>query len=227
MSPQTSSGNNEWWGVSHEYGWVILDRNIATNRPGKGGKLVFLRCKDWTHFEEERKKWEPPHYVFADRYLETLHASALLNARNALQELKKQFEHKKEEFYSAVIRARHHQFLADRGLSGRGTRRAVERNRASFCWNCKQPVDNSIDLECSVCRWIICGSCGACGCTYGGIIQLQVTPESKVTLPVNPEERTKNEGRVFSSFKEASQYAKESLGLKLSRTSDGNEWKVE
>ena len=168
MSSKINSDNTEWWGVSQDHGWVVLDRNISTNRPGKREKLVFLRCKDWTHFEEERKKWEAPYFVFADRYLETLHATELLDARNELQQLKEQFKHKKEDFYSALVKARHCHFLADKGLSGQESRRAGGRKRASVCWNCKQPVNNAIDFECSACHWIICGSCGACGCTYGG-----------------------------------------------------------
>ena len=34
----------------------------------------------------------------------------------------------------------------------------------SHCYACKTTVDNSHDLECARCGWIICGHCGACGC---------------------------------------------------------------
>ena len=37
--------------------------------------------------------------------------------------------------------------------------------RVSHCYACKTTVDNSYDLECARCGWIICGHCGACGCS--------------------------------------------------------------
>ncbi len=37
-------------------------------------------------------------------------------------------------------------------------------HRVSHCYACKTTVDNSYDLECAGCGWIICGHCGACGC---------------------------------------------------------------
>ncbi len=79
MSIHGKPEKDEWWGFSPEHGWVILDRNIATNRPGKGGNLVFLRCRDWTHYEEDCDRWEPPYYSFTDRYLESLNESESLD----------------------------------------------------------------------------------------------------------------------------------------------------
>ena len=35
------------------------------------------------------------------------------------------------------------------------------------CYSCKEELDNSVDLECSNCGWIVC-ICGACGCGYSG-----------------------------------------------------------
>ena len=215
--------NNEWWGFSPKHGWVVLDRNITTNRPAIPGKLIFLRCKDWTSYEEERKKWEPPLYIFSDQYLESLSENIALETQKILDDLKYEYAHKKEEFYSSVVQERHRQFLNDAGRVAPATRKARKKNRSSNCWNCKQPVDNSIDLECVACGWIICGSCGACGCTYGGIISNHPHED----FPKQPEKETTSQDSVFQSFKEASQYAKENPGLKILRTNDGSGWKVE
>lgn len=38
-------------------------------------------------------------------------------------------------------------------------------HRSTHCWNCKTPIDNRFDIECRVCLWIICPSCGACEIT--------------------------------------------------------------
>lgn len=41
------------------------------------------------------------------------------------------------------------------------------RRRVTHCYNCHEPLDNSVDIECVACGWILC-ACGACGCGYGG-----------------------------------------------------------
>ncbi len=227
MSSENKTIKDEWWGLSPEHGWVVLDRNIATNRPGKAGKLIFLRCKDWSSYEEERKRWDPPYYFFSDRYLETLSGNEALEAQKSLNAIKAEYKHKKVEFYSSVVQERHRQFLEDAGRVAPEIRKARKKSRASYCWNCKQQVDNSIDLECSACGWIICSSCGACGCTYGGSVSNHANPEVREENLPNNECQIISQSSVFQSFKEASQYAKENPGLKLSRTNDGSGWKVE
>ncbi len=228
MPKQAGITKDEWWGFSSQYGWVVLDRKIATNRPGKSGKLVFLRCSDWVRFEDDRERWDRPYYIFSERYLEALNENEASVERAALEKLKDEYQKTKEEFYSSVVQERHRQFLEKSGRIAPETVRAKKTNRASYCWNCKQPVDNSIDLECSGCGWIICGSCGACGCTYGASETTYRPGERAEESP--PQERPPplaRDEKIFSSFKDARQYAKENPGYKLSRTGDGNSWKVE
>ena len=60
----------------------------------------------------------------------------------------------------------HETFLQSRNLPSKGVQYASKRHsRTTHCWNCKGHLDNSSDLECSSCGWIIC-RCGACGCGY-------------------------------------------------------------
>ena len=166
MNNQIISKNSEWWGMSSEHGWVVLDRYIPTNRPGNEGKLVFLRCKDWHHFEEERNKWNSPNYIFSDRYIEKLTGVKLVHSKSELQELRDVFLQKKDELYAAIIKDLHESFLAQHGLKAREALKAIKEPRANVCWNCRSTVSNSVDLECSTCHWIICSYCGACGCTH-------------------------------------------------------------
>jgi hypothetical protein len=63
-----------------------------------------------------------------------------------------------------TVRA-HQTFLRQRGLANQGTRLGLGRGRITHCYNCKRHLDNSIDVECAGCGWIIC-ECGACGCGY-------------------------------------------------------------
>lgn len=59
----------------------------------------------------------------------------------------------------------HHNFLRKRGLPSYGVRARTKGklHRVTHCWSCKGPLDNSVDIECNNCGWIIC-TCGACNC---------------------------------------------------------------
>jgi hypothetical protein len=50
----------------------------------------------------------------------------------------------------------------------RPAKRDSSRRRVTHCYACQQDLDNSIDIECIACNWILC-SCGACGCGYAGL----------------------------------------------------------
>lgn len=71
-----------------------------------------------------------------------------------------------EEQARRSLAERHAQYLASTGLANNGTRLASSRNfhRTPPCWRCGKQLDNSADIECISCGWIIC-SCGACGCS--------------------------------------------------------------
>ena len=66
-----------------------------------------------------------------------------------------------------LIQERHRLKVVESGKQYLGVRpaRKVKRNRVARCYACKSTLDNSINMECSSCGWILC-SCGACGCGY-------------------------------------------------------------
>ena len=66
---------------------------------------------------------------------------------------------------AGTLEDRHRRFLRERGLPDNGIRQAIARmrHRVTHCWSCHDDLDNSIDVECATCGWIIC-DCGACGC---------------------------------------------------------------
>ena len=210
----------EWWGFSSEHGWVLLDRNKPNNRPGKKGNYTFLRCRDWVEYEENYKNWQAPHYIFSKQYFINLTGSKASEEKRILQKLKDEYRSRKEELYLSLVQKRHKQFLENAGLATSEIRKAKGRHRTNNCWNCGQLVDNSIHLECLTCGWIICDSCGACGCARRestGANHCLKNDESQVPLPTS----------VFQSLEEAKQYAKEKPGSKLSRINNGSAWKVE
>jgi len=82
--------DTEWWGFSREHGWVVLDRKLASNRPGIRDDLVFFSCRNSATFIETRANWKRPDYQFAPNYLreltgqDALDASATLDGYKAL-----------------------------------------------------------------------------------------------------------------------------------------------
>ncbi len=202
-----------WWGYSLEHGSVALDRTITQNRPGSQRKLLFVRCRDWVCYEENRESWNPPNYVYG-----------LVDPT-----LIEQFRAKKIEIYASLVHERHSVFLQNNGLTVRETKYAKSHKRArvSVCWNCHKPLNNVIDLECSACEWIVCGACGACGCGYKKDDETNSNSELPPFIPMPIDEEMKKNQIVFDSFQEASKFAKNNPGQKLSRTTDGHRWKVE
>lgn len=69
-----NKNNNEWWGFSRKHGWVILDRNLFSNTPGgsENSELIFSACECWTVYEEPRRFWKQPDYIYALSYLKSL-----------------------------------------------------------------------------------------------------------------------------------------------------------
>lgn len=65
------------------------------------------------------------------------------------------------------LRLAHDRFLLGVGKRNLGLQYSYKIHRVTHCYACKKPLDNSIDLECVACGWIIC-KCGACGCGWHG-----------------------------------------------------------
>lgn len=69
-------------------------------------------------------------------------------------------------FQENNIFERHRRHVEKTGSSYLGTRKANPGNlRIAHCWRCKNHLDNTVDVECKACGWILC-RCGACGCGY-------------------------------------------------------------
>ncbi len=67
----------------------------------------------------------------------------------------------------ALLPTRHREYLEELGRVYRGIRpRTTATRRTDKCYACHTFVDNSVDLECIACGWIICSHCAACGCGY-------------------------------------------------------------
>lgn len=78
---------------------------------------------------------------------------------------------RKDDAKEAELRMldRHKANLANIGRDYLGVRPSSESrvHRVSHCYSCKKDLDNTVDVECVSCGWILC-RCGACGCGWSG-----------------------------------------------------------
>ncbi len=76
----------------------------------------------------------------------------------------------KERLASLSLGERHRLRLEKLGKPYLGVQPATRarQHRVTHCYACKRSLDNTIDVECVACGWILC-SCGACGCGYSGL----------------------------------------------------------
>jgi hypothetical protein len=75
-----------------------------------------------------------------------------------------------ERIAKLSLAERHRERLKRLGKEYHGVRPATRdplRRRVTHCYSCRERLDNSVDIECVSCNWILC-KCGACGCGYQG-----------------------------------------------------------
>lgn len=166
-----------WMGFSDKYGWVILDRTLPANKPSHraGEKLYFIKCSNWSIFQEEKGKWEYPEYIFVVSYLENLNEKdKVIKEQEGINILNEFLNSKRLEINHRYIETIHKDYLEKKGLPSRTvikSKRGLNplKRRDSVCWSCHDTVDNKFDYECGACKWIICSNCGACeqfGCGF-------------------------------------------------------------
>ena len=154
--------NDLWLGFKPQYGWVIYDRKLPSNKSAHG-EVYWIKCSDWTFFKDKGSNWNYPEYSFVVTYLKDIETNQQKeNEEKALSILDEYINKKRNEMDLKYIETIHNNYLEKKGFSPRSVLKATSERRESGCWECKNTVDNKYDYECSTCRWIICSSCGAC-----------------------------------------------------------------
>lgn len=174
---------DDWWGYSEEHGWVVLDRTLPGNS-SRTGKMQFMQCRDWTMYIEDGKNWDPPRYIYAPNFIDSLSVEKQAQAKSEFEWLVEQWTANKEEIKEKCEASQklaqpekerkkefliecHRMFLEFLRIPYQGVvlTKSNSIRRITHCYSCKQPLDNAIDIECNACHWILC-ICGACGCGY-------------------------------------------------------------
>ena len=126
--------NDLWLGFKPQYGWVIYDRKLPSNKSAHG-EVYWIKCSDWTFFKDKGSNWNYPEYSFVVTYLKDIDTNQ-----------------QKENEEKALS-------ILDEYINKKRNNLGIFRPSLTQMNN---TVDNKYDYECSTCRWIICSSCGAC-----------------------------------------------------------------
>lgn len=168
--------SNEWWGYNQINGWVILNRKLTRNQSpiSKEHKYVFIRCSDWSQYEDLASNWSMPNYIYGVQYLKQLSAEKIIEVNENLYKIFSYYKENKnyikkeqllneEKLEAQKLQEIHNLYLEARGLPKQEIiKNKFKNRRTSHCWNCLSTVDSNSDYECKGCGWIICRHCGAC-----------------------------------------------------------------
>lgn len=154
--------SNGWvfWLAKHpEYGVILFDRTDQDEVPSGSVRVFAMRGKSRQILPREVLKAETSAEISDGDFV------CIVTAYNELKHsLGKPLKASGQDAIE-WLEHRHKRFLSERGLPDRGIRPATSNrtHRITHCWSCTKHLDNSVDVECIACRWIIC-QCGACGC---------------------------------------------------------------
>jgi hypothetical protein len=150
----------------------------------EGSKMVWVYDPDLEHvdqkmvylFSTKTKKMKAYEKAFSRNVLQTMEGSQATDAIKQYLEWKEKFakdfldrdtnnylsqlETRREE-----TKRRHEEYLEKFGKENKGTSISKREHRVTHCYNCTQPLESGLFLECNSCSWLIC-YCGACGCGF-------------------------------------------------------------
>lgn len=153
-----SNGWHYWLAKHKEYGLLLYDR-ADQNGVSNGFARVYSLSKS-TVLEISRESLQSASSEVSDQDF-----VKILNSYNYFKEnhgMKVIADGHRTPDQTEVKHAQH---LERMGMKNHGVRKTQQPklHRIAHCWACKELLDNSQDLECAGCGWIIC-ECGACGC---------------------------------------------------------------
>ena len=137
-----------WIGINDQRGYVILDRELPANKPNKSD-YFFITCSDWSIYREDKSNWEKPKYIYTP------------DTNEAKEYLHEYIETYKGKIWLPLLEKVFNERRIENGYPS-ATLIKSTRHRSSHCWDCRNYVDNAVDYECSLCRWIVCSVCGSC-----------------------------------------------------------------
>ena len=147
-----TNGWTYWLARHPKYGVILYDRENQADVTEGCLRVFELRGKSTVELPQNALKIETTADVSDPELVQ------LLNSYNT-------FKISRGASVRAPVEEMHSRFLRERGLENKGVRQAAaqKHHRVTVCWSCHRSLDNTINVECVTCGWIIC-QCGACGC---------------------------------------------------------------
>ena len=133
----------------------VVKSLIRTNRVPEIAVHAATAYETWKHNDSQDWIEEEAKY-YAERTAKEAREKAQRNCLAAAREKARE-----------TLVERHRKALQTVGGTYLGVRKpSAPRNpRITHCYSCNGHLDNSIDIECAACGWILC-ICSACGCGY-------------------------------------------------------------
>jgi len=166
---------------------ILLGFNMTKLWVGnrEGSKMVWVYDPDIEHIDQKMvylfniktKKMKAYEKTFSRNVLQTFEGSKETEAIDIYLEWKEKFAKNflvedtnnylnEQEARQEEAKKKHEIYLKSFGKENKGTSISKREHRVTHCYNCKQPLESGLFLECNSCSWLIC-YCGACGCGYG------------------------------------------------------------
>ena len=133
--------------------------------------MEWKRNESQTWFEEESKYYaEQKEKVARAQAVKVSEREREILVQRASEELeivrRNRLAASREDARETLVE-RHREALELVGVTYLGVRprSAPRKRRITHCYSCQEDLDNTIDIECAACGWILC-LCSACGCGY-------------------------------------------------------------
>lgn len=148
----------------------IIGRFVTHREYGKGRVTDLATSKIYVFFADKTDRQRM--YFRRAEFVESFIAIEPAFDLEEIKELKEQYEEsirkrdeEKRRLEEQIRGEKHRQFLESINVLYKGAKHAPKSHRITICYKCKSNLDNTIELTCANCGWIIC-ECGACGCGY-------------------------------------------------------------
>ncbi len=156
---------------------AVVRSLIRTNRDPDVAAVAAAAFETWKQGRGREWLETQSNYYAERRAIETRENAAKASERERLAQLERAREElallqlrrlaaEREDARETLVK-RHKEALEAAGQTYLGVRKqsAPRNRRITHCYACKVHLDNSIDIECAACSWILC-LCSACGCGY-------------------------------------------------------------
>jgi hypothetical protein len=166
-----NDSESEKWGWQEQYGWIVIDLDIACNNSGKHNFRYIARCENWKVLKVETLETRPPKFTYADKYLASLPPQESRRQASWLKAYQSRagFQKIRSKLRQEVIQKLHATYMQEMNEQSQWDKSALRstklrRSKIMHCWQCKRDLDKLLNPICHQCAWYICDACGACKC---------------------------------------------------------------